>query len=90
MRETADPKSLALCEYCFGSGKYHTIGCPNAPEPKKIHDCKTCDYGICEGERYIDIGNGYICENCADELTVTEIMDNLGWRFETAECEVEL
>ena len=37
-------------------------GCPNAEEPKPIHICKECGYGIYEGDHYYDGPDGYYCE----------------------------
>ena len=72
------------CDICYGGGNVHALGCPNTPR-NPIYECKTCDEGICEGESYIDTGNGYICKECAKELHVNEIMDIVNWEFSEAE-----
>ena len=70
---------------CGYSGGNHAFGCPNAPEPPKIYECKLCDYGIREGDEYIDVGNGYICKDCAESNRIIDIMETQGWELSAAE-----
>lgn len=42
------------------------IGHP-ADEPKPMHTCNWCHEGIYEGERYYEINDEIICENCIND-----------------------
>jgi len=49
-----------------------------APEPKKLLECKACDYGVCNiDEKYIDTGDGYICQSCMDNMDIEELLPHL-------------
>lgn len=52
--------------------------CPNAPEPVPVYECKKCGYGITEGENFWDSPEGYICEDCVDEMSAKEILKMCG------------
>lgn len=58
--------------------------CPNAPEPTPIYECTKCGYGIFEGEKYFDSPDGYICEECMEEMSSKEILELLGEKFSVA------
>ena len=45
--------------------------CPNAPEPKPVVNCKECGGGI--------------CEDCMDDMTVSEMLELFGEKFTIAE-----
>lgn len=57
---------------------------PDPPEREPIHDCLYCEDGICADERYIEVPNGYICECCLIELTISEVLDELKVDVKTA------
>lgn len=59
--------------------------CPNAPEPKPVVNCKECGVGIFEGERFCDSEKGPICEDCMDDMTVSEMLELFGEKFTIAE-----
>lgn len=59
--------------------------CPNAPEPKPVVNCKECGVGIFEGERFYDSEKGSICEDCMDDMTVSEMLELFGEKFTIAE-----
>lgn len=61
--------------------------CPNAPEPKPIYVCEKCGCGIFPGEKFFDGPEGYICEDCIDDMTSKEILEMLGENFRIAEKE---
>ena len=58
-------------------------GCPNAEEPKPIHICKECGYGIYEGDHYYDGPDGYYCEECLEDMSVKELVELLGDELKT-------
>ena len=54
------------CEYCHGEG-YHLTQCPNFVPPKSAHYCSICNYGILDGEEYIENEAGeYAHWDCVD------------------------
>lgn len=61
--------------------------CPNAPEPKPVYECSRCGYGIMDGDKYFDSPEGYICEECIEDMTAKEFMELTGETFSTAEKE---
>lgn len=52
--------------------------CPNAPEPKKIMVCIGCAEGIYDGDKYLDLPEGAICEECVRDMNGTEVLEYLG------------
>ena len=58
--------------------------CPNAPEPKWIYQCSKCGEGIFAGDKYIDTGTETICEWCAEDMTVQEVLELFGEGYQTA------
>ena len=75
------------CEYCHGEG-YHFTQCPNFVPPKSSHYCSICNYGILDGEEYIenDIGE-YAHWECFNGTKV--LLDFLGYRIKIMEDENE-
>ena len=59
--------------------------CPNAPEPKPVVKCKRCNVGIFEGEKFYDSEKGPICEDCMDDMTVSEMLEMFGEKLTIAE-----
>lgn len=52
--------------------------CPNAPEPTPIAICISCEEGIYSGDKYLDLTEGAICENCVDSMRGKELLEYLG------------
>lgn len=52
--------------------------CPNAPEPKPVHTCIKCKYGIFGGEKFFDSSDGPICEECMSDMDAEEILKLCG------------
>jgi hypothetical protein len=48
-------------------------------------NCKECGVGIFEGERFYDSEKGPICEDCMDDMTVSEMLELFGEKFTIAE-----
>lgn len=46
--------------------------------------CKECGEGIYEGNEYYDTGNGGICKECIEDMTVDELFDLLGESYSVA------
>jgi len=59
-------------------------GCPNAPEPKPVHRCDKCGFGIYEGDLYLDSPKGYVCEICIKDMSSMEMIELLGENLKTA------
>lgn len=58
--------------------------CPNAPEPEPVHTCRRCGYGIFEGDKFFDGPDGYVCEECLEDMAVEQILEMLGESLRTA------
>lgn len=62
--------------------------CPNAPDPIPVHRCDRCGEPIVPGDKFIKEPDGDIlCEYCLDNMTVTDLLKELGIDLETAERE---
>ena len=72
-----------MCEECF-----YTVcppACPNAPEPAAVCACDICFEPIRAGEAYIETPHGgKICDECIDDLTVSDVLEYLGCVKRTA------
>lgn len=74
-----------MCAMC---GSYPCVSrCPNAPEPVPVYECSKCGCGIMDGDRYYNSPEGYICEECIEDMTAKEFMELIGETFSTAEKE---
>lgn len=62
-----------MCAEC-GMNPCHPR-CPNAPEPVPVYECCRCGYGILEGDKFWDSPEGYMCEDCVDEMDAKEILE---------------
>ncbi len=63
-------------------------GCPNAPEPRAVHTCDRCGDPILPGDKFIEEPDGDIlCEWCLDNMTTNELLNELGFSFQTAEVD---
>lgn len=74
-----------MCEICRSTPCLSR--CPNAAEPVPVYECSRCGYGIFEGDKYYDSPEGYICEDCIEDMTVDEFMNLTGDKFSTAKKE---
>lgn len=74
-----------MCSLCLSTPCHPR--CPNAQEPVAVYECCKCCYGILDGKRYYDSPEGYICEDCIEDMTAKEFMELIGERFSTAEKE---
>lgn len=71
-----------MCELCLTSPCHPR--CPNAEEPKSIHTCTMCGEGIFDGDKFLDGIDGIICEECADDLSLDELLAQIGEELRTA------
>lgn len=74
-----------MCSVCM-SNPCHPR-CPNAPEPEPVYTCNKCGYGIFDGDKFFDGPEGYICEECLDDMTTDEILEMFGEKLQTAQKE---
>ncbi|PWM78363.1 MAG: hypothetical protein DBY41_08860 [Clostridium sp.] len=74
-----------MCSVCM-SNPCHPR-CPNAPEPEPVYTCNKCGYGIFDGDKFFDGPEGYICEECLDDMTSDEILEMFGEKLQTAQKE---
>ena len=74
-----------MCSVCM-SNPCHPR-CPNAPEPEPVYTCNKCGYGIFDGDTFFDGPEGYICEECLDDMTSDEILEMFGEKLQTAQKE---
>ena len=80
MRRKSD---IMACEYCHGEG-YHFTQCPNFVPPKSAHYCSICNYGILDGEEYIENDFGeYAHWDCFNGTK--DLLDFLGYRIKIME-----
>lgn len=52
--------------------------CPNAPEPTPITICISCEEGIYRDDKYLDLPEGAICEECVGSMSGKELLEYLG------------
>ena len=74
-----------MCSMCLSTPCHPR--CPNAPGPVPVLECAACHEGIFEGEKYLKTEEGPMCEDCVEELSVTDLMELVGVEFSTAEKE---
>lgn len=74
-----------MCSVCM-SNPCHPR-CPNTPEPEPVYTCNKCGYGIFDGDKFFDGPEGYICEECLDDMTSDEILEMFGEKLQTAQKE---
>jgi hypothetical protein len=78
-----------MCDECRNFGAHHSQ-CPNAPEPKKIFDCKLCTDSIVEGDSYYDLPEiGKAHEACVKDLSSVDLLEKFGEYPQIAESEGE-
>lgn len=76
---------ITVCSICLSNPC--NPRCPNAPEPEPIYTCSRCGYGIFDGDKYLDGPDGKICEECLEDMAVSELLGILGEELLTAEKE---
>ena len=60
--------------------------CPNYdPEQDAVYTCAECGEPILSGEEYIDTLSGQIHRECAEEMSLSELLRALGETIQTAE-----
>lgn len=74
-----------MCEYCGHSG-WHSSGCPNAPDPEAVYECKWCKESICEGDEYYELEGDYYHEECFGDAAVSILTNDYGAVSGTAEA----
>ena len=63
--------------------------CPNYdPKDDAVFLCQECGEYILEGEEYIETLSGPIHTDCAESMTLSELMEAFGETIRTAEKEV--
>ena len=72
-----------MCEVCRQTPCHPR--CPNAPEPEPVYTCSECGYGIFEGDRYVEVGGRYYCEECLDDMATETLLSLFDIEMETAE-----
>lgn len=72
-----------MCNVCFMTPCHS--GCPNAPESTPIFRCCRCKEEIFEGEQYLCLPNGELCEACLEDMTVNEFLEFTGEKLSRAE-----
>ena len=68
-----------MCDICLHSPCLH--GCPNEEIPV-YGVCRHCGDGIPVGSRYVDLGGNRLCEDCAGNMTLSELLEYLGYSLE--------
>lgn len=76
---------MTMCAEC--SSTYCYSRCPNAPEPKIVHVCVKCGYGIEEGDLFWDSPEGKICKDCVEDMSAEELLSLYGECLTEAEQE---
>lgn len=62
-------------------------GCPN-DEAKEVLKCDRCGGSIVAGDKFIEEPDGdIICECCLDNMTVNDLLGELGICLQTAEVD---
>lgn len=68
-----------MCDICLHSPCLR--GCPNEEIPV-YGVCRHCGDGIPVGSRYVDLGGDRLCEDCAGNMTLSELLEYLGYSLE--------
>ena len=63
-----------MCEICRSTPC--RFQCPNAPEPTPVFQCCRCEESIFEGEQYLCLPDGPLCETCLEDMTVFVLKEN--------------
>lgn len=48
--------------------------CPNAPEPKHVYECESCEEGICYGDDFVEIDGKCYHVDCLDVEDLLKMM----------------
>lgn len=79
----ADERGLCkVCEICRQNPCHPR--CPNAPESRPVHECTKCHGGIFEGDKFLESGGEYICMECLEDMSVSELLEIAGMKLSEA------
>ena len=70
-----------MCEICLRSPCLS--GCPNEIIPT-IGTCSHCKNDIVHGMEYMDYDGDYICGECIDNMSTSELVSLFGYEIRTA------
>ncbi len=70
-----------MCEICRSSPCLS--GCPNAPDPEKVHTCEYCGEDIVVGDEYFEYDGEYYHDECFADCAV-ELLIEAGAKRSTA------
>ena len=76
-----------MCDLCMHSP--HLTGCPNAPGPIPVFECRCCGKGIFNGDKYHESYQGPLCEECLEDMTALELLEYEGESIRTVESDEE-
>lgn len=65
-----------MCKHCLKP--ICPSGCPNAEEAPIVEECEYCKEGIHEGDRYLEIEDIYLHEDCLSDMSSTELAELIG------------
>lgn len=71
-----------MCSICLQSPC--NFRCPNATEPKTVYQCSVCGEGIYRWQKYFETVKGYICDECIEDMSATDLMEMMEERMEVA------
>lgn len=71
-----------MCSICLQSPC--NFRCPNATEPKAVYRCSVCGEGIYRWQKYFETVKGYICDECIEDMSATDLMEMMEERMEVA------
>lgn len=71
-----------MCSICLQSPC--NFRCPNAAEPKAVYRCSVCGEGIYRWQKYFETVKGYICDECIEDMSATDLMEMMEERMEVA------
>lgn len=71
-----------MCDICHQFPCHPS--CPNVPESDPVIICICCEEGIYAGDKYMDLPEGAICEECVRDMNGTELLERLGEKLCTA------
>lgn len=71
-----------MCSICMQTPCHPR--CPNAPDLLPVYRCGKCSERIFEGDRYFESQEGYICEDCLNDMSSEELLELLGEDLVTA------
>lgn len=73
-----------MCDIC---GYFPCItGCPNSADETPVCHCTRCGDPIFDGDKYAEICDETLCENCVDGISPSEWLDIIGSEWQIAEA----